>query len=141
MTAAAPHGATDDTKRTSYLELFFDLVFVFAITQLAGMLHEDHTARGWGHAAIMAWLVWSSLIWYAAKECGVKLEGSGAAVSALALLGALATSTATAASHTQGRTSSGAAPPASTSAGAMDAIGRNVSSAAWCSGSSRSPNQ
>ncbi|MBK9177996.1 MAG: low temperature requirement protein A [Acidimicrobiales bacterium] len=47
-----------DTKRTSYLELFFDLVFVFAITQLASALHADHSASGWAHAALLAWLVW-----------------------------------------------------------------------------------
>ncbi|MFL6119462.1 low temperature requirement protein A [Actinophytocola sp.] len=32
-------------KRVSWAELFFDLVFVFAITQLAALLHRDH---GWG---------------------------------------------------------------------------------------------
>jgi low temperature requirement protein LtrA len=45
-------------KRASYLELFFDLVFVFAVTQLAGMLHDDHTFGGWARAGLMAWLLW-----------------------------------------------------------------------------------
>lgn len=45
-------------KRTGYLELFFDLVFVFAVTQLVTMLHEDHHLDGWLHALLMAWLVW-----------------------------------------------------------------------------------
>ena len=29
-------------KRVGFLELFFDLVFVFAITQLVALLHDDH---------------------------------------------------------------------------------------------------
>lgn len=45
-------------KRAGYLELFFDLVFVFAVTQLVTMLHEDHRLVGWLHAFLMAWLVW-----------------------------------------------------------------------------------
>jgi low temperature requirement protein LtrA len=45
-------------KRVGFLELFFDLVFVFAITQLVGLLHSDHTAAGWGRAGVMMWLVW-----------------------------------------------------------------------------------
>ena len=38
-------------KRVGFLELFFDLVFVFAVTQLVDLLLEDHTAAGWGRAA------------------------------------------------------------------------------------------
>lgn len=45
-------------KRTGYLELFFDLVFVFAVTQLVAMLHEDHHLGGWVRGLLMAWLVW-----------------------------------------------------------------------------------
>ena len=45
------------------LELFFDLVFVLAITQVAGRLHDDHTASGWAHAALLLWLVWWA--WFA----------------------------------------------------------------------------
>lgn len=48
--------ATD--KRASYLELFFDLVFVFAVTQVAVTLHGDHDLAGWGRAALLLWLVW-----------------------------------------------------------------------------------
>ncbi len=35
-------------KRVGSLELFFDLVFVFAVTQLVGELHDDHSLAGWG---------------------------------------------------------------------------------------------
>lgn len=47
-----------DEKRTSYVELFFDLVFVFAITQLSGLLKHRHDAAGWAHAGLMIWMVW-----------------------------------------------------------------------------------
>lgn len=75
------------TKRTSYLELFFDLVFVFAITQLAGMLHEDHTARGWGHAAIMAWLVWWAWSQYTWAGNAIDLERRSTRLAFLAVTG------------------------------------------------------
>ncbi|MEZ5251892.1 MAG: low temperature requirement protein A [Ilumatobacteraceae bacterium] len=50
------HGAT--ARRVGFLELFFDLVFVFAVTQLVSLLHGDHSAAGWGRASLMMWLVW-----------------------------------------------------------------------------------
>jgi low temperature requirement protein LtrA len=49
----ASHG-----KRVGFLELFFDLVFVFAVTQLVGVLHADQGAAGWGRSALLLWLVW-----------------------------------------------------------------------------------
>ena len=47
-----------NAKRTGYLELFFDLVFVFAVTQLITTLEHDHQATGWFHVALLGWLVW-----------------------------------------------------------------------------------
>lgn len=83
--SAEPLAAT--AKRTSYLELFFDLVFVFAITQLAGMLHDDHTARGWGHAAIMAWLVWWAWSQYTWAGNAIDLDRRPTRVALLAVTG------------------------------------------------------
>jgi len=40
-------------KRVTFAELFFDLVFVFAITQLSALLHEDHSWSGVGRALIL----------------------------------------------------------------------------------------
>jgi low temperature requirement protein LtrA len=40
-------------KRVSWAELFFDLVFVFAITQLSGLLHDDHGWSGVGRAVVV----------------------------------------------------------------------------------------
>jgi low temperature requirement protein LtrA len=45
-------------KRVGFLELFFDLVFVFAVTQLVSVLHDDHTTGGWARVGILLWLVW-----------------------------------------------------------------------------------
>ncbi|OLF11365.1 hypothetical protein BU204_30405 [Actinophytocola xanthii] len=40
-------------KRVSWAELFFDLVFVFAITQLTAVLHEDHSWSGVGATVVL----------------------------------------------------------------------------------------
>jgi low temperature requirement protein LtrA len=84
MTASAAAAAE---KRTSYLELFFDLVFVFAITQLAGMLHADHTARGWVHAGIMAWLVWWAWSQYTWAGNAIDLDRRSVRIVVLAVSG------------------------------------------------------
>src|SRR4051794_16419012 len=40
-------------KRVSWAELFFDLVFVFAVTQVSALLHADHSWAGVGRALIV----------------------------------------------------------------------------------------
>jgi low temperature requirement protein LtrA len=42
-----------EEKRVSFTELFFDLVFVFAVTQVSGLLHDDHSAAGVARALIL----------------------------------------------------------------------------------------
>ena len=74
-------------KRTSYLELFFDLVFVFAVTQLAGMLHGDHSAGGWLRAAIMAWLVWWAWSQYTWAGNAIDLDRRPVRLAILAVSG------------------------------------------------------
>lgn len=56
-TAATPH-SHGSGKKVGFLELFFDLVFVFAVTQLVALLHHDHSAAGWARTGVMLWLVW-----------------------------------------------------------------------------------
>ena len=61
----------DDTKeeaerKTSYLELFFDLVFVFAFTQVTSLILENPSAAGFARAALvlaMVWWAWSAYTW------------------------------------------------------------------------------
>src|SRR5215210_1784630 len=81
MTAAAPeihrgrgrddlprHAKRDDltvssalsarSTRVSSLELFFDLVFVFTITQLTDVLAEGHDLAALGQVVVMLALIW-----------------------------------------------------------------------------------
>ena len=39
-------------------ELFFDLVFVYAVTQTVSLVHEELSWAGVAHAVIVFWLVW-----------------------------------------------------------------------------------
>lgn len=49
--ATRPQGAT-------FIELFFDLVFVFAVTQVTGYLIEHLDGIGTARAAVLFWLIW-----------------------------------------------------------------------------------
>jgi low temperature requirement protein LtrA len=52
-TLRAPPG-----QPASFVELFFDLVFVFAVTQVTMLTVDDLTARGVGRAVLVFWLIW-----------------------------------------------------------------------------------
>ena len=45
-------------QSATFVELFFDLVFVFGVTQLVGLLHDDLSWAGAGKAVLVFWLVW-----------------------------------------------------------------------------------
>src|SRR4051795_13235811 len=45
-------------QHATTLELFYDLVFVFAITQVSQLLLSDLTWRGAGRAALVLMVVW-----------------------------------------------------------------------------------
>ena len=71
-TAAAPPPrrrlARDDTTepKVSSLELFFDLVFVFAITQVTALMAADPSFRGLGRGLLilaLVWWMWSGYAW------------------------------------------------------------------------------
>lgn len=49
---------SDQAQGATFVELFFDLVFVFAVTQVTGVLAHDLTAAGLLNAAVVFWLVW-----------------------------------------------------------------------------------
>lgn len=58
--------AAEEERRTSYLELFFDLVVVLAITQVTTLILDDPSAAGFGRAALMLamiWWAWSGYAW------------------------------------------------------------------------------
>ncbi|HET9371772.1 MAG TPA: low temperature requirement protein A [Vicinamibacterales bacterium] len=47
-----------DDQRVTFVELFFDLVFVFCVTQVVTLLHGHVDARSAGSALLVFWLVW-----------------------------------------------------------------------------------
>jgi len=56
----------EEERKTSYLELFFDLVFVFAFTQVTALILEDTSPQGFARAALvlaMVWWAWSAYAW------------------------------------------------------------------------------
>jgi low temperature requirement protein LtrA len=53
-------------RSATTIELFFDLVYVFAITQVAGLIHSDMTPAGLGKGALVLyvlWWTWSIYAW------------------------------------------------------------------------------
>ena len=50
--------APQDAVRVTTLELFFDLVFVFTITQLTAVLAHDATLRGALQVVLMLGVIW-----------------------------------------------------------------------------------
>jgi low temperature requirement protein LtrA len=52
-----PLTTTEDQSAT-FIELFFDLVFVYAVTQTVFLVHEDLSWAGLGRAVLVFWLVW-----------------------------------------------------------------------------------
>ena len=48
----------DTTQGATFVELFFDLVFVYAVTQLTSFVLHDLTWSGVFHAGLLFWLVW-----------------------------------------------------------------------------------
>jgi low temperature requirement protein LtrA len=47
-----------DNQNATFVELFFDLVFVFSVTQVVGLLHGELTWITVGQAILVFWLVW-----------------------------------------------------------------------------------
>ncbi|GAA1683703.1 low temperature requirement protein A [Microbacterium lacus] len=70
--------------RVTYVELFFDLVFVFALTQLSAYLYENQTPLGALEGVIMVcalWWTWVSTTWVTNWLDPVKLPVRGAVVA------------------------------------------------------------
>ena len=72
MPAAEAH-ATSTERRTSPIELLWDLVFVFAITQVTTLLSRDLDWLGLGRSMLvlaLVWWAWSAFVWAANAEEG-----------------------------------------------------------------------
>jgi low temperature requirement protein LtrA len=60
-----------DERRTSSVELLWDLVFVFAVTQVTTLMANDLTWIGFGHGLLvlaLVWWAWSAYVWAANAE-------------------------------------------------------------------------
>jgi low temperature requirement protein LtrA len=58
LTAGRRPRTSEEPQNATFIELFFDLVFVYALTQVTGLLIEDFTWSGAAQAVVVAWLVW-----------------------------------------------------------------------------------
>lgn len=70
--------------RVTYVELFFDLVFVLALTQLSAYLYENQTPLGALEGVIMVcalWWAWVSTTWVTNWLDPVKLPVRGAVIA------------------------------------------------------------
>src|SRR5438270_1213265 len=57
-----------DQRRTTAVELLWDLVFVFAVTQVTTLLANDLTWAGFARAMLvlaLVWWAWSAFVWAA----------------------------------------------------------------------------
>src|SRR5262245_30936818 len=50
--------ASPQDQRVTFVELFFDLVFVFCVTQVVGFFHHGIEPRTVGQAILVFWMVW-----------------------------------------------------------------------------------
>lgn len=83
---AGPAGGIDERHATN-LELFLDLVFVFAVTQLTSVFAHDRSWAGVGRAALIAWLVWWQ--WSQFTWAGSAIDLQRRAGTRLLVLGAI----------------------------------------------------
>jgi low temperature requirement protein LtrA len=58
MTAVRRGIRSGEPQSVTFVELFFDLVFVFAVTQVTAKLAHDLTAEGLLRSILIGWLVW-----------------------------------------------------------------------------------
>ena len=77
----------EEERKTSYLELFFDLVFVFAFTQVTSLILEDTSAAGFARSALVLGLVWWAWSAYAWMTNAIDIEN---AVTRLIVFAAMA---------------------------------------------------
>ena len=58
LTSSKRPFATQEDQSVTFIELFFDLVFVFSVTQVVGILHHGFDWTSIGQAILVFWLVW-----------------------------------------------------------------------------------
>jgi low temperature requirement protein LtrA len=66
---------TSTDERVSTLELFFDLVFVFTVTQLTAVLSHDPSLKSFGRVMVMLALIWWMYAGYAWLTNSISTRG------------------------------------------------------------------
>ena len=94
MATPAPHHSRlgvvlREGERVSPLELFFDLVFVLAITQCTALMADDPTWRGLGRGLVVLGLLWWSWVGYAWLTSVVDPDEGGVRLVLFAAMAAL----------------------------------------------------
>jgi low temperature requirement protein LtrA len=80
---------TSEDHRATPFELFFDLVYVFAMTQVTGYMAHEHTAYGVLQGLLLLtllWWTWSGYTWLgnqARADEGVLRAGMAVAMAAM----------------------------------------------------------
>jgi low temperature requirement protein LtrA len=75
VTATAQSTAPQAVQRVSTLELFFDLVFVFTVTQLTAVLSHDLSWKSLGQVMVMLALIWWMYAGYAWLTNSISTRG------------------------------------------------------------------
>ena len=69
--ATEPDGAVSAERTTSPVELLWDLVFVFAITQVTTLLSSNLSWAGFGRSMLvlaLVWWAWSAFVWASSAQ-------------------------------------------------------------------------
>src|SRR5690349_496700 len=73
--ASAVDTTTGTEERVTTLELFFDLVFVFTVTQLTAVLSHDPSMKALGRVIVMLALIWWMYAGYAWLTNSISTRG------------------------------------------------------------------
>src|SRR5436190_11907132 len=89
MAAAERERARGDEHQVTPLELFFDLVFVFAITQVTSLLAHEPTAAGVLHGTLVLAAIWWAWTTYAWLTSATDVDEGGVRLAMLGAMGAM----------------------------------------------------
>jgi low temperature requirement protein LtrA len=94
MTQPAAAAATPETDESlehevTPLELFFDLVLVFAITQVTVLIAHEPTWRGLGRAGLVLIAIWGAWTGYAWLTSSIDVDEGGVRLAMLVSMGAM----------------------------------------------------
>jgi low temperature requirement protein LtrA len=84
-----PEPEPDAEHRVTPLELFFDLVFVFAMTQVTSMLADDPTWAGVGRGMLVLAALWWAWTAYAWLTSAADVDEGGVRLTMLASIGSM----------------------------------------------------